>query len=93
MNEEDVSLVMLSRDAHVSPGVEYPKTTHDKYVHKKFKRIASLDVEDNSNPEKQSNNLPNAASTHIQSHINETIQSNELSMEEKRPSYNQCRFV
>lgn len=68
MIEENASLVMLSRATDVGSDVERQKPTHDKYVHKKFKRIASANFEDDYGQEKQSN----STNTNIQLHINES---------------------
>lgn len=84
MNEENVSLVMLSRDTDVSPDiVECQKITHNEYRHKKFKRIASAEIEVDYNQEEQS-------------HINETqpnILDNELLTKEDSHLNSQYRFV
>lgn len=68
MHEENASLVMLSRATDVGSDVERQKPTIDKYVHKKFKRIASANFEDNYDQAEQSN----TAGTHVQLHINES---------------------
>lgn len=68
MHEDNASLVMLSRATDVGSDVERQKPTQDKYVHKKFKRVASANFDDNYGQEKQSN----STSTHIQLHINES---------------------
>lgn len=68
MHEENASLVMLSRANDVGSDVERQKPTIDKYVHKKFKRIASANFEDNYDRPEQSD----ATGTHVQLHINES---------------------
>lgn len=61
MNETIVSLAVSSRDSHIIPNLECQKNTHTessppdifnnssslKYLHKKFKRVASTVIEDN----------------------------------------------
>lgn len=92
MYEENVSLVMLSRNTDVSPDVECQKIIYNEYRHKKFKRIASVDIEDDYNQEEQLQ----STRTHIQSHINETkpnIERNEQLTKEERQLYSNCRFV
>lgn len=88
MNDENVSLVMSTRDINASPDVECQKITHNEYRHKKFKRIASADIDGDYNQEKQSI----STSSHSHLHINETTSNtrdNKLLMTEE----NQCRFV
>lgn len=58
MNEANVSLAVSSRDSHIIPNLECQKITQDcppdifnnssslKYLHKKFKRVASTVIED-----------------------------------------------
>lgn len=82
MKEENISLVMLPQD----PDIDCQKLTH-KYVHKKFKRIASADIDGNYNQEKQSNNPLNTTSAHSQPHINEPL------VEEERHVHNPGRLV
>lgn len=61
MNEANISLAVSSRDSHIIPNLECQKITHTessppdifnnssslKYLHKKFKRVASTVIEDN----------------------------------------------
>lgn len=61
MSEANISLAVSSRDSHIIPNLECQKITHTessppdifnnssslKYLHKKFKRVASTAIEDN----------------------------------------------
>lgn len=59
MNEKNVSLALLSRDTDARPFAESHKINL-KYRHKKFKRIASAEIEDRNDQEENQNILTNS---------------------------------
>lgn len=76
MHDVNASLVMLSHATEAGSDADRQKLTVDKYVHKKFKRIASASFDDNFGQEKH----PNSVGTDIQLHINEPpLTTNDIS--------------